>query len=76
MEEAEKEFAGQGYGTFKLAVGEAVAAELAPVGQRFAELSKDKAYVEEVYQKGAEMAARLAAKTLRKVYKKVGFIAR
>ncbi len=76
MEEAEKEFAGQGYGTFKLAVGEAVAAELAPVRQRFAELSKDKAYVEEVYQKGAEMAARLAAKTLRKVYKKVGFIAR
>jgi len=76
IEEAEKEFAGCGYGTFKQAVGEAVAAELAPVRKRFEELSKDKAYVEEVYQKGAEMAARIAAKTLRKVYKKVGFIAR
>ena len=75
MEEAEKEFAGQGYGTFKQAVGEAVAAELAPVRQRFTELSKDKAYVEEVYKKGAEQAARIAAKTLRKVYKKVGFVA-
>lgn len=75
MEEAEKEFAGQGYGTFKQAVGEAVAAELAPVRQRFAELSKDKAYVEEVYKKGADQAARIAAKTLRKVYKKVGFVA-
>ncbi len=75
MEEAEREFAGQGYGTFKQAVGEAVAAELAPVRQKFVELSKDKAYVEEVYHKGAEMAARIAAKTLRKVYKKVGFIA-
>lgn len=75
MEEAEKEFAGQGYGTFKQAVGEAVAAELAPVRMRFAELSKDKAYVEEVYKKGAEQAAKIAAKTLRKVYKKVGFVA-
>lgn len=75
MEEAEKEFAGQGYGTFKQAVGEAVAAELAPVRERYLELSKDKAYVEEVYKKGAEQAARIAAKTLRKVYKKVGFVA-
>ncbi len=76
LEEAEKEFAGQGYGTFKQAVGEAVAAELAPIRKRYDELAKDKAYVEEVYIKGAEMAERIAAKTLRKVYKKVGFIAR
>ncbi len=76
LEEAEKEFAGQGYGTFKQTVGEAVAAELAPIRKRYDELAKDKAYVEEVYVKGAEMAERIAAKTLRKVYKKVGFIAR
>ena len=76
IEEAEKEFAGQGYGTFKQAVGEAVAAELAPVRKRFEELSKDKAYVEETYKKGAETAAKIAYRTLNKVYKKVGFIAR
>ncbi len=76
IEEAEKEFAGSGYGTFKQAVGEAVAAELAPVRKRYEELAKDKAYVEEVYKKGAEQASYLALKTLRKVYKKVGFIAR
>lgn len=76
IEEAEKEFAGQGYGTFKQAVGEAVAAELAPVRKRFEELSKDKGYVEETYKKGAETAAKIAYKTLNKVYKKVGFIAR
>ncbi len=76
IEEAEKEFAGQGYGTFKQAVGEAVAAELAPVRKRFCELSKDKAYVEETYKKGAETAAKIAYRTLNKVYKKVGFIAR
>ncbi len=76
VDEAAREFSGMGYGTFKQAVGEAVAAELAPVRKRFDELSKDKAYVEEVYTKGAEMASRIAAKTLRKVYKKVGFIGR
>lgn len=75
MDEAEREFSGLGYGTFKQAVGEAVAAELAPVRERFDMLSKDKVYVEEVYKKGAEQAARIAAKTLRKVYKKVGFVA-
>lgn len=76
VEEAEKEFAGQGYGTFKQAVGEAVAAELAPVRKRFDELAKDKAYVEEIYKKGAETASYIAEKTMRKVFKKVGFIAR
>ncbi len=76
IEEAEKDFAGKGYGDFKLAVGETVADALAPVRQRFDELSKDKAYVEEVYKKGAEAASYIAMKTLRKVYKKVGFIAR
>ncbi|MBE7035534.1 MAG: tryptophan--tRNA ligase [Ruminococcaceae bacterium] len=76
VDEAAKEFAGQGYGTFKQAVGEAVAAELAPVRQRFEELSKDKAYVESIYEKGAEIASSIAARTMRKVYKKVGFIAR
>ncbi len=75
IEEAEREFSGCGYGTFKQAVGEAVAAELAPVREKFAQLSNDKAYVEDVYKKGAEMAAKIAAKTLRKVYKKVGFVA-
>ncbi len=76
LEEAEKDFVGQGYGTFKQAVGEAVAAELAPVRKRYAELLEDKAYVESVYKAGAEKAEWLAAKTLRKVYKKVGFVAR
>lgn len=75
IEEAEKEFSGFGYGNFKQAVGEAVASELAPVREKFAQLQSDKAYVEDIYKKGAETAAKIAAKTLRKVYKKVGFVA-
>lgn len=76
LESAEREFEGKGYGEFKLAVGEAVADALAPVQTEFNRLSGDKAYVESVYKKGAEVANYLASKTLRKVYKKVGFIAK
>ena len=36
----------------------------------------DKAYLESVYKKGAEKASYVAGKTLRKVYKKIGFVAR
>ena len=39
-------------------------------------LLADKAYLESVYRAGAEKASYAAEKTLRKVYKKVGFIAR
>ena len=35
-----------------------------------------KAYLEGTYKEGAERASYLAEKTLRKVYKKVGFVAR
>ena len=40
------------------------------------EFMKDKAYLEGVYRDGAQKASYVAEKTLRKVYKKVGFLAR
>ena len=73
MEEAEREFDGAGYGAFKTAVGEAVVAELEPVQKRVKELEKNKDYLDEVIKHGAERAGRLAARTLTKVQKKVGF---
>ncbi len=76
LEQAQAEFAGKGYGDFKAAVGEAIVEELRPVQQKFAELSKDKEYIEGIYKKGADKAAYLANKTLRKVHKKIGFIER
>lgn len=69
-------FRGQGYGTFKQAVGEAVAAELAPLRSRFDELMKDKAYLEKIYKVNAERAECIAYKTLQKVYRKIGFVAK
>ena len=59
---------------FKPAVGEAVVEMLRPIQAETQRLLADKAYLESVYRAGAEKAAYVANKTLRKVYKKVGFI--
>ncbi|MFG6351012.1 MAG: tryptophan--tRNA ligase [Oscillospiraceae bacterium] len=75
-EEIEKEFDGQGYGKFKPAVGEAVVEALRPIREETERLLADKAYLEGVYRAGAEKAEYIANKTLRKVYKKVGFLPR
>ncbi|MDO4812647.1 MAG: tryptophan--tRNA ligase [Eubacteriales bacterium] len=75
-EEIEQEFAGKGYGAFKPAVGDAVIEVLRPIREEAAHLLADKAYLEGVYRAGAEKASYVAEKTLRKVYKKIGFLAR
>lgn len=72
-ENAIKEFAGKGYGDFKLAVGESVVSVLKPIQDRVAELSKDKAYIDGIIKENADKANYYATKTLRKVQKKVGF---
>ncbi len=74
MEAIEQEFDGRGYGDFKTAVGEAVAAELAPIQERFAVLMQDKAQLEVLMKQGAENASRVAGRTLAKAMKKLGFV--
>ena len=76
FEEIDREFEGKGYGDFKLAVGEAVAEGLRPIREKYNELMNNKDYLKEVYTKGAQRASRLASKTLRKVYRKLGFVDR
>ncbi len=70
--EIESEFDGKGYGDFKLAVGEAVASELAPVQAEYNRLLKDKEYINGCIKENDEKAAYFANKTLRKAMKKVG----
>jgi len=60
---------------FKPAVGEAVVELLRPIREESQRIMDDKAYLESVYQDGAERARRLALKTLSKVQRKVGFVA-
>lgn len=74
MDEIEREFDGKGYGDFKAAVAEAVVAAIEPIQKKYAELTANRDYLESVYRRGAELAERVAYKTVAKVYRKVGFI--
>lgn len=73
IQEAEREFAGQGYGAFKQAVGEAVVADLEPIQKKVKDLEANKDYLDEIIRNGAEKASRIADRTLTKVQKKIGF---
>jgi tryptophanyl-tRNA synthetase len=76
FEAIEAEFDGRGYGDFKKAVGESVVELLRPIREETERLLADKAYLESVYRSGAEKASYVANRTVSKVYKKVGFLAR
>ena len=71
-----EQYKGQGYGTFKEELAEVIIAGLTPIQERYNEIRNDKNYLEKVYTEGAIKAQYEAEKTLRKVYKKVGFIPR
>lgn len=71
--DAEKHFAGQGYGELKSQTADAVIQKLLPIQAEQKRILADKAYLDGVLKTGAERAAYLANKTLRKVYKKIGF---
>lgn len=73
-EQAEAEFSGLGYKELKERVAEAVVEILKPVQAEFARLTADKAYLEGVMRDNAGRAARVAARTLKKVQKKVGLV--
>ena len=72
IKDVEAEFAGCGYGDFKMAVGDAVANLLEPMQQRYEEIRKDKEYLDKVIRANDEKAYYFSNKTLRKVKKKIG----
>ena len=72
----EAELAGQGYGALKERTAEAVIDTLSPIQREFEKLIADKEYIQQVMNRNAERAQALAQKTLRKVYKKIGFATR
>jgi tryptophanyl-tRNA synthetase len=65
--EVEREFDGQGYGTFKQAVGEAVVEMLAAPRERYRELRPDEAELEATLAAGAERAREIASGTMAEV---------
>ncbi len=70
--EIEREFEGKGYGDFKTAVGESVRDALAPIQERYRANLEDKEALNALLKDGAERASFIAAKTLRKVRRKIG----
>ena len=74
FDEITSEFSGKGYGDFKVAVGEAVADQLAPIREKFAQFSADKDYLKKCYTEGAEKALRYSQRIVSKAYRKVGFV--
>lgn len=71
--EAEKEFEGANYGTFKKAVADAVVEEIEPFQKRYQEIIASN-YVDEVLNRGAEKAKSIANATLKRVHDVVGLL--
>jgi tryptophanyl-tRNA synthetase len=71
-----EKYIGKGYADLKNDTAEIVIEELRSIREESEKLMKDKEYLQSIYQKGAEKAEEMARKTLRKVYKKVGFVPR
>lgn len=70
----EEEFKGVGYGEFKSEVADSVAKWINPIRTRFLEIRADEKHLKEILSYGADSARRQASKTLRKVFKKIGFV--
>ena len=75
INEIENLYAGKGYAEFKPAVADAMADYINPIRTKFEQIRKDEKLLKDILTAGAELARKQAFKTLRKVYKKVGFIA-
>ncbi len=73
-EEIERHFEGQGYGTLKQEVAEAVIDALAPLQKRFHELTDEPGLLDRVLQTGAEHAAAVANPTLEAAKRAVGLL--
>jgi tryptophanyl-tRNA synthetase len=68
------QFAGQGFGAFKPALGELLVEKLAPIAERFNALRGDTAAIDAALRKGAEKAAALAAPTLDAANRALGLL--
>ena len=72
IEEAEKEFVGCNYGTFKKAVADVVCDTLERIQTKYNQYVNDPAYIDQVLAKGAKEAKAIASVTLKRVKKAIG----
>jgi len=72
--ELEKRYEGQGYGTFKKDVAEAVIETFTPIRERTQRLLADEAELDKLLAIGAERARAVAQETMEKGRERVGFL--
>jgi tryptophanyl-tRNA synthetase len=72
----EKEFGDGGYGTFKVAVADAVVEFLRPMQERFRELDADRAEVDRRLATGADIATGIADPVLARASRAAGLLPR
>ncbi len=70
----EKEYEGQQYGGFKVALSEIVADFVGPFGQRTNELLDDRAELDRILAVGADKARAVASETLALAFDRLGFV--
>jgi tryptophanyl-tRNA synthetase len=66
------DYAGQGFGSFKPALADALIALVAPLRARLEDLNADHGAIDAILARGAEKARELAAPTLAETYRAVG----
>jgi tryptophanyl-tRNA synthetase len=74
VEQVLAQFAGQGFGAFKPALGELLVEKLAPINARFVALRQDTAALDAILSAGAAKARALAAPTLDSAYAALGLL--
>jgi tryptophanyl-tRNA synthetase len=73
VEEVLSEFGGKGFGAFKPALAEALAAKLGPIAAEMRRLNADPAGLDAILRDGAERARAIAAPIMAEVRERVGF---
>ena len=68
------QFAGQGFGAFKPALGEVLVETLSPIAARFNELRHDGEMLDAILAKGAARARQVAVPTLDAAYRALGLV--
>ena len=68
------QFAGQGFGAFKPALGELLVGHLAPINARFVELRRDRDALDAILRTGSAKARAAAAPTLAATYAALGLV--
>ena len=76
IKQIENDFDGKLYSDFKQSLGELTIETLRPIQEKYNDIINERAYLENILKENADKAYIVARKTLSKVHRKIGLIAR